>query len=279
MQYFEGNAAYGRCLLNAEGFKRISYTPAQDEVEISRRVNDKRFYELTELGDHTVEMQHLRPQTIADSPVHVGFFVLEYAKLLLLRFYYDFLTVFLDDKSFCLISSDTDSLYMGLSEHTFYEAVKPSMRGDYMKAHDQWIAREYCDHHKSKYFVKVFAGKKWKPKECCQLVAKYYSRQAGLFHVENVSQGVVALCPKSYYCYGHSEKVSAKGVKKKQNALTETLFKDVLFGQKVSQVKNRGFKKRDGKIYTYVQTRKGLNYLYTKRIVDPDHVTTHPTSL
>ena len=111
------------------------------------------------------------------------------------------------------------------------------------------------------------------------MASKYHKRTAGLFHCENVSQGVVALCPKSYYCFGSDPKYSSKGVSKRYNNYTHEDYLDVLTSQNIKQGINKGFRVKDSKIFTYIQKRRGLNYFYGKRIVDSDHVTTRPTHL
>ena len=42
---------------------------------------------------------------------------------------------------------------------------------------------------------------------------------------------------------------------------------------------NKGFRIKNNVMYTYTQNRKGLNYMYGKRVVMDDHVTTRPTML
>jgi hypothetical protein len=42
---------------------------------------------------------------------------------------------------------------------------------------------------------------------------------------------------------------------------------------------NRGFRVKNDNMFTYVQEKKGLNYLYCKRPVCKDGVTTLPTHL
>ena len=274
-----GNSAYGRTLVQKEQYKSVSHHSSHDSATISRKVNNKMFYDITELGDQSVEIEMLRPVINLNVPVQIGFFVLEYGKLLMLKFYYDFLTKYLSDDSFCLIESDTDSLYMALCEPSFLQTVRPNKRDEYVTEHENWIAREYCDQHKSAYFDSAFSGTTWLPEKCCSEATKYFSRQPGLFHVENISRGVIALCSKSYYCFGEQPKMSAKGIKKGQNKLDQESFKNVLFNKCISQCTNRGFRKRDEGLFSYTQTRKGLNYFYGKRIVQEDGVTTFPTHL
>lgn len=242
-------------------------------------VNNPRFNDLEEIGEGIVEIENRKSKLKLNIPIQIGFFVLEYAKLSILKFYYDFIMKYLPFDSFCLIQSDTDALYMALSEKSLYLTVKESMRAQFIAEHDTWLCKEYCDQHKSDFFEAVFSDQEWKPESCCKDNAKYFKRQAGLFHCENVSKGVIALCSKCYYCFGEDVKYSSKGVSKKYNNYTERDYLDVLLNQRIKSGTNKGFKVKGENIFTYTQSRKGLNYFYGKRIVDPNHVTTRPTLL
>lgn len=125
----------------------------------------------------------------------------------------------------------------------------------------------------------MFNGQTWNPLDCCKASAKFHKRSLGLFHCENVSRGVVALCSKCYYCFGEEPKYSSKGVSKLHNNYTEKDYFDVLINQKIAYGTNKGFRVKGEEIFTYVQNRKALNYFYGKIIVSQDHVTTKPTLL
>ena len=45
-----------------------------------------------------------------DLPIQLGFFVYSYAKLAMLRFYYDVVDKFVDRSRFCLLEMDTGNL-------------------------------------------------------------------------------------------------------------------------------------------------------------------------
>ena len=213
-------------------------------------------------------------------PIAVGFFVLEYAKLLLLSFYYDFLLEFVPFNKFALIQCDTDSLYFSLSEPSLFLAVSEEKRAKFVCEYKNWFAREYCEDHKYEFFAHMFTNKTWTPKDCCETFAKYDSRTVGKFHTEWKGDGIIALCSKSYFCIGgEQKKYSSKGISKRHNQLTAKDYKEVLANQQISTGINRGFRIKGHKIFTYIQKRKGLNYLYAKRKVGNNGITTYPTHL
>ena len=273
-----GNSAYGNCLKNVENYRDVTYHKA-DETAIHSLINGKRFTHCEEINENVVEIEMAKKSVKVDIPIQVGFFVLEYAKLLMLRFYYDFLLKYISDRDFCLIQTDTDSLYFALSTKSLCQAVKPELRDEFMREYSSWFAIEYCDYHQVQFFETAFEGNTWNPLPCCEKVKVFDSRTPGKFHLEFKGDGVIALCSKSYYCIGKDPKLSTKGISKVHNSLTASNFKDVLFNQEISSGINKGFRVRDNTIYTYTQSRKGLNYMYGKRPVMSDHVTTTPTLL
>ena len=273
-----GNSAYGRTLLRAEEYRDVSFY-SSSSVTIANLINNKKFRNIDEIGENLIEIENAKSRVRLNVPIQLGFFVLEYAKLLLLRFYYDFLIKFLDFDTFSLIHCDTDSLYLSLSKDNIYATIKQCMRKEFIEEHDQWLVRLYCKTHKADFFHAVFSNKEWKPKECCQKVFQYYLRQPGLFHLENVSTGIIALTSKSYYCYGNKPKFSCKGISRVHNNLTELDYKNVLFNKTHSMAINRGMRIKGKKMFTYAQRKKGLNYMYGKRRVLSDSVTTKHTLL
>ncbi|XP_067945797.1 uncharacterized protein [Watersipora subatra] len=274
-----GNSAYGRTLTNIETHTDVSFHEA-DDITAGRLINNQQFRDLQQIDeDKIIEVEKAKRVVRLNIPVQIGFFVLEYGKLHLLRFYYDFLLKFISFEDFCLIQCDTDSLYMSLSEDTFYLAVIKSKRGEFIDECENWLSREYCHDHKDDFFKAVFAGQCWQSQQCCTQAAKYYLRQAGLFHLENVSEGIIALCSKSYYCFGKQPKYSSKGISKRHTELKKEDYMDVLLARKIGMGTNKGIRSKNNSMFTYTQHRKGLNYMYGKRVVCADDVTTLPTKL
>lgn len=70
-------------------------------------------------------------------------------------------------------------------------------------------------------------------------------------------------------------KTSAKGVNKRQNALTVKMYRDSIFGTEsrtgrtfgFTDVKNIGFRAVDGMMFTYEQVKRGMGPIYLKREV------------
>lgn len=244
----------------------------------SRIVNERRFRHCEELSDTMLEVEKAKTTVKLDVPIHVGAFVLDRAKLILLRFYYDFLLKFLPFDSFCLVQADTDSMYLSLAQPSLFLCVKPEKKEQFVEEFPQWFANDYCQLHKSAYFNTKFSGENWEPQECCRTVAKHDSRTVGKFHLEWEGDEIVALCSKCYYCSGKKDKLSSKGISKR-NGYKLTDFKSLLEQPGIKSGTNCGFRVRKNGMYTFSQCKKGLNFFYGKRLVASDNVTTYPTKL
>ena len=89
-------------------------------------------------------------------------------------------------------------------------------------------------------------------------------------------KGIVALCSKTYYCWGATDKFSCKGINKQcyKDIITKELFTHVLRNKESVSATNKGFRVKDNGIFTYTQSRAGFTYFYPKRKVLEDGVST-----
>ena len=121
------------------------------------------------------------------------------------------------------------------------------------------------------------------PEECCEKHNKYTKRTLGLWKVETSSDAIVALAPKTYICYNLNnqvKKISCKGIQKRGNKLTAKDYKRIIQTKKPHYVINRGLRlDHKKKMRTYSQLKRGMTFLYTKRKVLSDRVSTVPLDL
>ena len=118
---------------------------------------------------------------------------------------------------------------------------------------------------------------------CCVKQSKYDEREPGLFKVEIRCNEKLCLCSMTF-CYhnflSNKFKFSSKGLNKKK-------FEDIGDGSMVKYRKvldetenvtstNRGIRTKNHCVATYEQTKKGLSYFCTKRIVELDGNQTLP---
>ena len=140
------------------------------------------------------------------------------SKLRMLQWHYNFMQKYLPRECYQLAEMDTDSSYFALSKSTIDECVHEHLRKEFYENYDQWFPTEACPIHK-KHFVRAKLLRiKWTPARCCKKASDYDRRTPGLFKVEFTGSGIVALCSKTYICFGDKDsKVSCKGVQKKRN--------------------------------------------------------------
>ena len=163
-----GNSSYGKLITNKEKHHNIVYV---NESEIGTEIMDEHFYNLTELPDGYYEVEKTKKKINLDLPIHLGVFILNYAKLRMLEFYYDFLDHYLPRKDFELLEMDTDSNYLGITGENVEDLIKPELRQDFERKKHNW-------------FVTPFAPQS--------------KRTLGLFKVEFKGNKMIGLCSKSY---------------------------------------------------------------------------------
>ena len=241
-----GNSAYGKFIEAVERHTNTIYTC--DEEEVDKSLRSARFKTLEEIGPaYKVELR--KSKITIDRPFQVGIVVYQLAKLRMLQFYYEFLDFYLDRRDFELIQMDTDSMYFALSHERLEDAIRPGYETQFEEEKKRWLAWD-----------------------------KWSNREPGLFKLEKEATSGIALCSKCYHMEDQATgkaKVSSKGVNKRQNEMRRERFERALAGDR-DVVVNRGFRMRDGAMYTYEQRKLGLSAYYDKRWVLPDGIHTEP---
>ena len=107
--------------------------------------------------------------------------------------------------------------------------------------------------------------------------------------MEYEGDGLVALTSKTYICFqnnpdkaGSTEKnikAASKGLSQRLNQLTKQHYLDVLTTMTNGVGTNKGFRTDGVQILSYEQKRASLSYLYIKRKVDANRVTTTPLDI
>lgn len=134
-----GNSAYGSMIMNKEKHVDITYCGSKEKA--SYFVSKKRFRNLTELDNNYFEIELAKSRITLDLPIQIGYFILQYAKLRMLEFYYDCLDKYCNRKNFELMSMDTDSLYMAMSGEVLTDIIKPDMRNNFNQEKRHWFPR------------------------------------------------------------------------------------------------------------------------------------------
>ena len=84
-----GNSAYGKTVTNVDRHRKVTYC-TEVGTSLSLLVGNKRFRQLDVVAEDAYEVTSSKACLTYDLPLHIGFFVYQYAKLRMLKFYYDF---------------------------------------------------------------------------------------------------------------------------------------------------------------------------------------------
>ncbi len=74
-----GNSSYGSMIMDKEKHMSISYT--NDKKRIQQKINEPNFFHLEDLDHDMVEIESKKKIVRLNTPVQIGYFILQYAKL------------------------------------------------------------------------------------------------------------------------------------------------------------------------------------------------------
>ena len=264
-----GNSAYGSTIMNKLTHCNVQY--AASETEACLMANNNLFKSMTQLSpDYAFyEVESHKNKIRLDLPIQIGFFILQYAKLKLLSFYYDCIDKLVPRSKFEVLQCDTDSLYFSIAGDSLSDGVKPELKTDF-----ELLLNGYCSD------INIDPDKHWFPRTCCEKHAKYDSREPGIFKLEYSGECFYGLCSKTYIVTNPSHcKFSTKGLSKNRITNPLELFQNSLNQQTSHSSTNVGFVSKKNSIFTYEQQRAGISYFYIKREVQADGITTKPLDL
>ena len=267
-----GNSGYGKCAENVLKHKNTSLYPPDYNIS---RIACKALYRdhsiiYTEEGEASATEVTCEKKTISDSkPVHIGVAILQWSKLLFLRFMFN-LYHHLEPGSFRSVYADTDSMCLALtksrdvrndSEEEKYRAlfdpiIRPEMKESWEKIWKTWI----CTTTET---VDIRTPGKLK----CEFLFR-----RGRF---------CALSPKTYFAYNLEEEDTKTGYKgvchAEARSLTLDAYLECLYGSQTKMVHNRGFKlNKDKQLIYYDQLKRGLNNIFCKFRVQDDCISCKP---
>ena len=187
---------------------------------------------------------------------------------------------YFDPRRYELMYMDTDSYYMATTSPLLSDLVKDDLKEEFFRESHRWFPAQSCPEHREAFVKAAAAGEPWVQPGCCAQRERYDQRTAGLFKEEFSGRKCVALCSKTYFCTGDSDKqnkFSCKGLQKPLNPLGVSHYEEALRKAQSGGGQNRGFRSMpDGHVYTYHQDRASLSYFYCKRLVAEDGIHTDP---
>ena len=88
-----GKSGYGKTVTNIDRHRNVQYCT---KAGTSSLINKKRFRQLEVVTDNAYEIEMSKGVVTYTLPLHIGFFVYQYAKLRMLQFYYDFVDKYVE---------------------------------------------------------------------------------------------------------------------------------------------------------------------------------------
>ena len=268
-------------------FEDVKYVIGEDNARLA--VNDSLFNKMDVINqeESVYEVIFGKKHINQSMPSYLGFWILNLAKLRMLEFVYDLLFNFFQRSHLQLCQTDTDSLYFAIAapslEHIF--------RNDEMK--NRYHKSVYGSCNDLPYLPD--AENNYVTRSCCSVHEQKDRYQFGLYKKEYEGSTIVCLCSKCYVCDNNDVedkgndgvKFSSKGLNRealleraKDRKLSLTgLYKRVLDTGVAEYAINAGIKCFKNNVMTYTQSRAGLSFLYCKRVVGQDGISTSPLNV
>ena len=251
------NACYGKTCENQR--KRTNIQLVTDVDKTQKLLALPQTLSFRVFTPEIAAIELMKPRCIINRPFYVGFTVLEFAKLHMYRFHYDFVKPLWPGKKSQLLFTDTDSLMYEIQEPRLYEKIWQHRDefdlSDYPKdffhdATNKAIIGKFKDEAKGKT-AEAFVG--LRAKMYCWKLSKQQSDNA----------------------YTSEEKARAKGIQRA--AMRNVRFDDYeqqLRTPHEHKVTNRRIGAHLHRIYTYEYAKKGLCSFDDKRYILEDGIST-----
>ena len=125
------NSSYRSVLMDKTKHTNVKYLTSKSKM--TKIINSCTFKGMEELNYNIFEVETYKNCLKLDTPVQIGFFILQYAKLRMLEFYHDCILKYFKPNSFELTETDTDSIYMAINKDTIDECIKETYKKKFEK--------------------------------------------------------------------------------------------------------------------------------------------------
>ena len=156
------------------------------------------------------------------------------------------------------------------------DIILPEKRNEWEAIRSRYCTDSFTANATGNFFLRT----------CCTAHKKHDKREPGLFKEEFRCSEMLCLCSKTYCCYDRKSnkyKFSNKGLNRRtlEDCGDEPMskYRKVLKEAVNVTSTNRGFRTMKNSVATYEQTKKGLSYFYSKRLVEEDGIHTKPLDL
>ena len=100
-----GNSGYGSLIMDKEKHTNVRYCTGKRKACLA--ANKPEYRKMTELDNELFEVESVKKVINMNLPIYLGYFILQYAKLRMLQWYYDFLDKFVKREDFEYLEMDT----------------------------------------------------------------------------------------------------------------------------------------------------------------------------
>ena len=204
-------------------------------------------------------MEKIKRKVNLDLSIHIGVFILNYAKLRILEFCFDFLDYYLPHENFQIIEMDTDRNYLGITAENVEDLIKPELKEQFERDKHNWFVTPRAPQGK---------------------------RTNRLLKVEFKADKMIGLCSKSHCPETFATdttpgqvKFSMKGVNKRQFKNPVPHYEHVLKTKENFRACNQGIRANDQTVTTYKQYKNTMTYFYPERKVLEDGRSTVPLDI
>ena len=199
------NTSYGYQFMDRS---RHAVTKYLTDEKTHSAIFSKMLKRLNHITDQLYQVYAVKSENEHKEPIIVGFFILQYAKLRMLELYYNFLKKICGTDKYEELETDTNSLYLALSEGILEDVILPKKRAEW----DQLHSKDCTDNFTAN------ATDNFSPRTCCNVHKKHDKREPGLFKEEFRSAEMLCLCNKTYCCYDRKSnkyKFGSRGLNKR----------------------------------------------------------------
>jgi len=120
----QANATFGKTMEQVR--HRVNIRLIADPHKLQKAVSKASFRESTIINEDLVMVRGARSKVTLNKPIAVGFTILELSKVIMYKFYYEYLKPKYEDRC-SLLFTDTDSLCCQISTHDLYKDMHENL--------------------------------------------------------------------------------------------------------------------------------------------------------
>ena len=149
---FLANNSYGYQIKDRS---RQTVTKFLNEEMTHSAIKIKLFKRLNFITHHLYEVELVKSKIEHREAIIVGFFILQYAQLRMLQFFYNYFKKFCDTEKYEELEMDTDSLYWALSEENLEYVIFPEKRNEWEAIRSRDCTDSFTANATGNFFTKT----------------------------------------------------------------------------------------------------------------------------